>query len=423
MRRLPKDLLDYAQQTIAGRASPKFPKRGRIENGPTVTSTPAAMWWLFSRHTEDGQPQDSFRISRGLFGKMYWDPWTRPSSGLDIDRCIEELIKASKPYGPLSRQPARSRREDKSHPHYNVRFILPEEKLERIGHLNGSFDVYECPYQYVRQRLAEAVGLAYDDEEIDKAQRTELPRRLKGISAWLGQATDRLDYSINEITRIGPYINLEKYIRKTRVLSSHYSDAEEYRAKLDLLKALDLINSVKSKVEMKRESTTQDGRPEQAWWVSFTMSCGLMWTTLTGVPPELGHAGFERFLKAANESLGGKREEAFPIKTALVYLKGGKNRKPMHAWDQLDAEIEGIRAPEHRGFQHYSEEETRYQASQLAMSVLSVINELKGGNETASSSLKWIYTLSDNRGKMAVLDLLGRHDLLETLQSVHSPDC
>ena len=233
LRRLPKDLLEYAQHTIMGRTSPKLPNRDRIDGGPKVTSTPQAMWWLFSER-KDGHPLNKYQISRGLFGKIYWTPWKRPAGKLDIDACIEELIDVDRTNNSGHLSKSNSKKSSRPRRHNKVRSIISGGDLGRIAHINGSFEVYECPYQYVRQRLAEAVGLAYDDQEIDKIRREEIPSRIDNILSWLDQSTKRLDYSICDINRISAQVDVKKYARKRPIMSTYPVGIGDFAAKGDI---------------------------------------------------------------------------------------------------------------------------------------------------------------------------------------------
>ncbi|WP_157091887.1 hypothetical protein [Methylobacterium nodulans] len=381
------------------------------EGGPCVTSTAAALWWLFTPH-KNGKPASDFDLGAALNARPYWQSWEKPNPSLNIDEDIEDLILATskKTDQSVKLKPKRGNPE-KIPSTYNVRHIISNGELSCLSYMNGGFEKLDCPYVYVRKSLAYAVGYAYDDLEIENKRRNDIPNNLGNVSAWLEQAKERLEKSIEKIAAIKLGPTPRKYAR--------YDEPDLYRKTMiatdtsisDLKSAILLVESVSTKVDDQIKIVAQDGRPEKVWWLSFVVNCGVIWTTLTGVVPDVGQPGFQKFLENATKSLGGTREQfRRQIETARERLQ------VMDPWNQMDAERKGVLPPG----QHPTTVLGRGEYDQLFnrwnRNIYSLIEGIKNGSDEAYTSLSITYTLADDEGKSKIRDMLEAHGLQDVGQ-------
>lgn len=299
-------------------AGGEIERRKPIEDGPKAISSWGALSLLFSKSTAAaiarGEPID---VPPWQGADCYWEPWIKPRPSLPIDDCISELIAG------------RSRK--------NSARIIDRNEFYEIGLMNGAYG-YECPYVYVRNELARAVGIAYDDLRNDTIRRDELPEELDQITDWCRQINTKVARLLERVEKTGFAPPPSLYIDKDdgrldwQRLTKRHAD--------NIRTAIETFAEVAASAKEKRATLAKGGRPEEVWWVSFIVRCGIIWTTLTGSVPNKGQRAFEDFLRAANESLGGRRAEFdSQIDTALARV--GK----MQDWDRFDSDFNAVQRP------------------------------------------------------------------------------
>ena len=413
LRRFPSDQLDYFRDLMNGDARPTLPVRDRVKGGGggIVTNTPEAVCRLFSPH-EDDKPTNPFEPIHAINPKIYWEPWVRPKRGIAIDDCIERLIISS---GQLEETIEKKRSKTKSvdprhRGPYNVREMTLKDKFSNLSHGNGEFGGHECPYVYARWRLAEAVGLAYDDIDAHEKRKSTIPEIDDALER-IKLAKSGLENAITAIDKLGPLHVPIKYKRKSLMGTSFVQLAADRQRRRELGSALDAIVDAEIRFKSHREEISRKGRVEKIWWISFVINCGFIWTALTRVPPDVGQPGFEGFLEAAVTSLGGKRSGFLrPVETAVQYLS------EMDPWDQWDAEINGVLPPEMSAVKIYNEDEQRHVFGRFERSVLHDIEKFKNGDDEALQVLGLRYLHADESGKRLIEDLLERHKVASTFK-------
>lgn len=343
--RCPSDYSDFSDAFFRNREW-KRPVRSLVPDGPCVTNTPDAVWWLYTPHDESGRPVRGFDPNFVYKPVLYWKSWEKPSPCLPIDHIIETLITAR--YPKESNTKNSSVRRGAGFPtSYDVRKIIPKEELRGLSIKNGEFAPIHCPYSYVREELSGAVGLAYDDKNAGEEYRRNASTRVRALKEALlalNRAVDDIAFAKSAVKKAQLSISPLKY---TLHDPKFRFDGIETKIKENLLSAnksiLDAIDDIKSK----EGSISEAGKPEDIWWTSFIKSCATIWTNITGVPPNNGHAAFMRFLEAANESLGGKSVEfRDKVKSVIKRVNGDGDRPGMASYDRFDAEAKGFLPPE-----------------------------------------------------------------------------
>jgi hypothetical protein len=348
-------------------------KRKPVKGGPSLNNSWDALSRLFNKNSLD----NSIECAR------YWSPWEKPSPHLPIDNSIYALIHGG---------------ERKDHPR-----IIDREALRNIGYANGEFHEVECPYEYVRDRLGRAVGLAYDDVDADKLKRESFAGEITRIRSWSAQSINKLERLLKQINETGLELPPSSYAEKIglSLRPETQKRSHELRAAITSLKEIE-----KSAISNKKKAS-KTGKPEEVWWVSFVIRCGIMWTTLTGSVPKKGHAAFEQFLRNANESLGGTRSDFdSQIDTALAY------DAKMEPWNRLDAELKGVLYPGYQPTRKLSEDDVK--ARHIALWQAPIVAEIRRaqlGDEEAKLMLGARYAMASASGKARIDELIAEHSL------------
>ncbi|ACA21268.1 hypothetical protein M446_7050 (plasmid) [Methylobacterium sp. 4-46] len=355
--------------------------RTLTHEAPNILNTQEAMIYLFTKKIERRRKIDKFRSGQHVETSRYWHPWQKPAPCLDIDNFICALMD-----GDLYINEGRKRNIIKL-------TIISKEELRNIGHKNGDFIEYVCPFEYIRISLSRAVGLAYDDlaaARYNKNNKSVL-NDLVDLQSSLGLSLRSAETALQIMQKSKNFGPKDLYLDKVKLFGR---GIERRNDKYYLTECVRLLCEMLEKVDNDITSMIKPGRGEHTWWVSFVISCGIMWNTLTGRKPTNSDI-FERFVKSASRSLGSHKENFdSQIKTAL------RKEETLPDWCRFDSEIKGVLPSGSNPVRFLTCEEFNLKLNRWKLNIISILEREAAGDESASQEFHLRYHMALDKDKL-----------------------